>query len=399
MLDGFLELLILGGLPFLFLLVFLEGNPVVGSFIPGQVLTILVGFVIATTGIFNIYLAVIVVFIGALLGDLLGYYFGKKYGVKGLKFFGLSEKSTIYVSSEKFFKKFGPWSIILGREFNLTRAFMPFFAGVFQMKYKKFGIFVLISNFIWATLSLFLGFYFGVVVIDKINFLFWFIAFVFVYSIIVRMIYKTFMDFNEKNSILHKYYGLKNIFFIFITFIFLIVFLFYGKWGFKRIFNEHFVFLFFPSLYYYADIVFSKFYLFILLWSNFMFLIFKRNIRLIILFMWGGMILLFISFIFNLFMARIYGFTLYIWVVFFTLLIFYSYILIDNYVKNKILKKKFEFLTIFYLFFSLIAMFAYTEDLFLVLVSFFVGAIACEIIILLSHYQILDKSLSDSLNK
>ena len=283
MLEGFLNILLIGGLPLLFLLVLIEGNPFIGSFVPGQVLTILVGFMIATTNSFNLYITICVVFFGALFGDIIGYYIGKKYGYNGLKIFKLDKKSMIYKSSENFFKKFGVFSIILGREFNLTRAFMPFFAGIFKMDTKKFIFLAIISNLIWSLLSILLGFYFGIIVIDKLNLFFYFLVFLLIYSIIIRIIYRSFIEFNKKNDILHRYYGLRNIFGMFVLLISLILFLFYGKWGYKTLFNEQFVILFMPSLYYVGGVLLSKFFLFFLIWLLLMFLIYKKDFQMIIL--------------------------------------------------------------------------------------------------------------------
>lgn len=398
MLDGFYQLLMFGGLPLLFLLVLLEGNPLIGSFIPGQVLVIFVGFLIGTTGFMNLYWTIFFVFLGAFLGDLIGYFIGSKYGLKIVKF-GLDEKSLIYKSSKKFFQKFGAWSIILGREFNLTRAFMPFFAGVFKMPKIKFSIFAFFSNVIWAILAIYLGYYFGIAIVSKISFLFWVITILIIYFIFIRVVYSSFNSFYVQNKILHKYYGLKNILSIGVTLIFLIILLFYGKWENIQRFNEYFNFIFFPSLYFFANFIYSKLFIFFVLGIIFMVLIFKQNIKLIIIFLWGGVISLFIIFLSNLLLKNIFEISNYVYIIFLTLIIFYYYILIIKYVINKKIVKYLEFFMISFLVFAFLAKYSQTGNLYLVIVSFFIGTVCCDFLIILSHYQILDDSLALLINK
>ena len=194
MYDTFLNLILFGGLPLLFILIFLESTPFFGVFIPGQFLLILVGFLISTTNIYSLHIAIIIVFFAAFLGDVCVYFFARKYGVDGIKRFGVSENSSIYRSSAVFFKKFGDSSIILGRQFNLTRAFMPSLAGILKMHPGRFIFFAFISAILWTLVSIYLGYYFGILIIDKLNFILGFFAFLLIYVIFIYLIYRSFIN-------------------------------------------------------------------------------------------------------------------------------------------------------------------------------------------------------------
>jgi membrane-associated protein len=63
--------------------VFAESGLLIGFFLPGDSLLFATGFLIQT-GIlsFNIHLAVLIIFIAAVLGDSVGYTFGRKLGPK-----------------------------------------------------------------------------------------------------------------------------------------------------------------------------------------------------------------------------------------------------------------------------------------------------------------------------
>ncbi len=397
MFTGFLELINSGGLLLLFVLLFLEGNPIVGSFIPGQILVIFVGFFVATTHIFGLKATLIVVFLGGFLGDLVGYYIGKKYGFAGLERFGIKKTSLIYKSSCGFFKKYGGLSVILGREFNFTRAFMPFFAGLFKMKTSHFIGLALISNLIWTLLSIFLGYYGGYVIVEKVEFIFEFLAFLFVYGVILYFIYGHFKNFFKKNSDLIKDYAIHNIIYLGSICVFLIVLLFGYDWGFSRIVNEYFAFLFMPNFGRIFSFLLSFEFLMGFIFTIMLYLTIKRkSFRQVITLFWGFVISSLMTIVFGVILKKYFGFVPFTSIIFFTLLVFYLEFLVRSVNIPRKTKLKFDSLLLFLMFIVVFSKFSISQDFYLILVSFFIAAFECEVMMVLSHYRIMDNNLSKS---
>lgn len=389
-----------GGLPVLFFLVLIEGNPIIGSFVPGQIIAIFVGFLISTTSVFNLYLTLIIVFLGAFIGDIIGFLIGKKIGISGLKLFKITNENPIYKSSYHFFKKYGSYSIILGREFNLTRAFIPFLAGCFKMNNYKFLFFALVSNIIWTILSIYLGYFFGFLIIDNFNFFMEFIFFLIIYLSGTIFVYLNIKKIYSKNVEIFKKYLFHNWFFLIFLKLLFIVFIYLIKWDFVNSFNEYFSFLYFPILNFLFGFLISKVFIFSFSCIFLFVLLFNKNLRLLIVYFWSLIFFLFFSYFLSfLFDNKLnLKLNLYSEQILFPILIFYIWILIKNY-KNKLIInfkifKILNFILIFILFFNFLIFFSKTNNLFLCFFLFLIGAIQTEFILLLSHYSILDNILT-----
>ncbi len=153
---------IVGGYPFLFLTVLLEGVPLLGTLVPGHVSIIVAGFLIRV-GVFNIWITCILAVAAAVLGDYIGFVLGKKYGLSLIDrlrpyFFVTSEHIA---KVQRLIDKHTGKSMILGRLSPITRALMPFMVGASHTDDKRFWIFNLIGGSIWAIGSIILGYAFG----------------------------------------------------------------------------------------------------------------------------------------------------------------------------------------------------------------------------------------------
>jgi membrane protein DedA with SNARE-associated domain len=383
-----------GGIPFLFLLMLLEGNPIIGSFIPGQTIVIFIGFLISTTKIYNLYVVIFFVFLGTFIGDLFGYYMGKKYGIKGLKKFGLNSQSRIYKSSYYFFKKYGFWSIILGRQFNFTRAFIPFFAGCFKMAFFPFFIFAFISCLIWSILSVYLGYYFGFIIIDNLNFIMEFIIFALIYLGIVFFGYKNIRNVYYDNFSVMKKYSLHNIIFFGIISIILIIMGYIYKWGYFQLLNDSFVFLYISGFYLVFGFLLSKIFLFFLFFLIFFFMVYKKYFRLLVVYLWSLVISFLLILILFAFFKIWYGIKFYFDVIFFTIFLFFLWILCRKLFNSRKQILYINLSVVLLILIMVLVKFSMTQNIFLIFFSFLVGVLNTEIILLLSHYYIIDNYLS-----
>ena len=153
-----------------FLIIFAETGLVVTPFLPGDSLLFVLG-AFAGGGLLNVWVTYVVLLIAAILGDSVNYWIGHKIGVKAFanpnsKIF----KQAYLQKTEKFYEKYGGKTIIIARFVPIVRTFAPFVAGVGKMDYSKFFLFNIVGGFIWVTVLVFLGFFFGGLDIIKHNF-------------------------------------------------------------------------------------------------------------------------------------------------------------------------------------------------------------------------------------
>ena len=150
----------------IFAIVFAESGLLAGFFLPGDSLLFTAGF-LASQGVFNIVVLCILTFIAAVVGDSVGYHFGKRVGPRAFK----KEDSLVFSKenvekSQAFFKKHGGKSIILARFVPLGRTFVPVIAGIGKMEYRRFLFFNVFGGFIWAVGVTVLGYFLGSVIPD-----------------------------------------------------------------------------------------------------------------------------------------------------------------------------------------------------------------------------------------
>lgn len=154
------------GLLGFFTVIFAESGLFFGFFFPGDSLLFTAGLLSPTLGV-NIYLLAGGAILMAILGDSVGYYFGKKVGpALFVKEDSFLFKKRYLKKAEEFFAKHGPKSIILARFVPVVRTFTPILAGVGSMKYKIFLTYNIVGGIIWGGGITLLGYYLGSVIPD-----------------------------------------------------------------------------------------------------------------------------------------------------------------------------------------------------------------------------------------
>lgn len=143
----------------LFAFSFGESLAVVGILVPGATFVLLFGFLISLQA-FHFVDAVIVASIGAILGDFLSYWLGRR-GTDPTKRFPKLFSPSAVCRAEKFMETYGVAGVFLGRFIGPLRPFVPFIAGVFKMRFRNFMIMNVTSGVLWALSYITLGFFFG----------------------------------------------------------------------------------------------------------------------------------------------------------------------------------------------------------------------------------------------
>lgn len=145
------------------LVVFAESGLLIGFFLPGDSLLFTAGF-LANIGLItiNIHLLVFLLFIAAVLGDSVGYTFGRRIGRRlfdrpNSRLF----KQEHLKKAEAFYEKHGGKTIIIARFVPIVRTFAPVIAGVSKMHYATFLSYNLIGGILWAGGVTYLGYFLG----------------------------------------------------------------------------------------------------------------------------------------------------------------------------------------------------------------------------------------------
>lgn len=154
----------------LMLIIFCETGLVVTPFLPGDSLLFAAGAVTAATGILNVWLLILLLFLAAILGDNTNYAFGRYLGKKVFtRDYWFLKKSYLH-KTEEFYAKYGGRTLVIARFVPIVRTFAPFVAGVGSMAYRKFIGFCLAGGALWVTGLTLAGYFFGQIEIVKKNF-------------------------------------------------------------------------------------------------------------------------------------------------------------------------------------------------------------------------------------
>ena len=171
-----------GGLWFILFAVFAETGLFAGFFLPGDSLLFVTGIYsndlvskglgIHGTGSFvNLIILGILISVTGIMGNYVGYWFGKKSGpfLFERKDTFLFKKKYLFQAKD-FYDKHGGGAIVMARFLPIVRTFAPIVAGIVQMDQKKFTFFNIIGCIAWVFTMLFAGHYLQQLVVKQFNF-------------------------------------------------------------------------------------------------------------------------------------------------------------------------------------------------------------------------------------
>jgi membrane-associated protein len=150
-------------LPGLCLILFAECGLLVGFFLPGDSLLFVAGLFVARGFIaMPLWLVCTLLVAAALLGNLCGYWIGRKAGPA---IFSKPDSRLFkreYVDkTHAFFEKYGSKAIVLGRFVPIVRTFITVMAGVGQMDARRYLTYSIIGGVAWAAGVTVLGYWLG----------------------------------------------------------------------------------------------------------------------------------------------------------------------------------------------------------------------------------------------
>ncbi len=132
-----------------------------GFFFPGDSLLFTAGF-LASQGVLDIWLLMVICFVAAVLGDSVGYAIGY---MAGPKIFNREDSFFFHKShvqrTQAFYEAHGPKTIVLARFVPVVRTFAPLLAGVGNMRYRTFLTWNVLGGLLWAVGLTWLGWWLG----------------------------------------------------------------------------------------------------------------------------------------------------------------------------------------------------------------------------------------------
>lgn len=160
-----------GGLWFILLVVFAETGLFAGFFLPGDSLLFVTGIYSddivssalhfdSNSSILNLLLLGLFISFSGIIGNTVGYWFGKKSGpfLFERKDTLLFKKKYLYQAKE-FYEKHGGGAIVMARFLPIVRTFAPIVAGIVQMDRKKFSFYNIVGSIAWVFTMIIAGHY------------------------------------------------------------------------------------------------------------------------------------------------------------------------------------------------------------------------------------------------
>lgn len=160
-----------GGLWFIVFAVFAETGLFAGFFLPGDSLLFVTGIfsndlvqkglgIHVDSSFVNLIILGIVISLAGIIGNFVGYWFGRKSGP-----FLFERKDTLLfkkkylLQAKEFYDKHGGGAIIMARFIPIVRTFAPIVAGIVGMESKKFTWYNIAGCIGWVFSMLFAGHY------------------------------------------------------------------------------------------------------------------------------------------------------------------------------------------------------------------------------------------------
>jgi membrane-associated protein len=163
-----------GGLYLLIFIVFAETGLFVGFFLPGDSLLFAAGIYLGRLSeeFFGmIYGVILLVIIASILGNLVGYWFGRKTGplLYERKESWLFKRKHLLRATE-FYHEYGKATIFLAKFLPILRTFAPIVAGIVKMHRPTFILYNVLGSLAWVCSMMLGGYFLQTWVLQQFNF-------------------------------------------------------------------------------------------------------------------------------------------------------------------------------------------------------------------------------------
>ncbi|WP_028454238.1 DedA family protein [Chitinilyticum litopenaei] len=147
-------------LALLFVIVLAESIALLGLLIPGTVLMIAIGTLVGQ-GVIDLWLACLVGFLAALLGDCFSFWLGKRYRMRLQQHPLVRPHRGLLVQARRVLRRHGGGGIFAGRFIGPTRPVLPMVAGMLAMPPRRFFPACALACLFWTPAYLLPGIFAG----------------------------------------------------------------------------------------------------------------------------------------------------------------------------------------------------------------------------------------------
>lgn len=145
----------------LFGIIFAESGLFFGFFFPGDSLLLTAGL-LASRHELDIRILFPLLFVAAVTGDTVGYWFGAKTGpLLFRRPRSLFFRPEYLHKAQVFYERHGGKTITLARFLPVIRTFAPIVAGAARMRYRRFLLYNVVGGLAWAVGVTYLGYFLG----------------------------------------------------------------------------------------------------------------------------------------------------------------------------------------------------------------------------------------------
>jgi membrane-associated protein len=145
----------------LFAIIFSETGFVVTPFLPGDSLLFVAG-AIAATGELNVHLLFALLAAAAFLGNSVNYGIGRWLGRHFFTDRGSRWLNPAHLEkAHAFYDRHGGKAVVISRFLPIVRTYIPFVAGMAQMRPREYTLFNIAGAVLWVGGLLYAGFFFG----------------------------------------------------------------------------------------------------------------------------------------------------------------------------------------------------------------------------------------------
>jgi membrane-associated protein len=169
-----------GGLWLILFVVFAETGLFAGFFLPGDSLLFVAGIyagplaaevVPSNNEWINLFVITAFISVAGILGNYVGYTFGKKVGPTMFDWKeNLFFKKKYLVQAQEFYEKHGGRAIIIARFIPIVRTFAPIIAGIVNMDRQKFMYNNVVGSIVWVTSMVFGGHFLQTWILEHFQF-------------------------------------------------------------------------------------------------------------------------------------------------------------------------------------------------------------------------------------
>jgi membrane-associated protein len=169
-----------GGLWLILFVVFAETGLFAGFFLPGDSLLFVAGIyagplaaevVPSNNEWINLLVITTFISVAGILGNYVGYTFGKKVGPTMFDWKeNLFFKKKYLVQAQEFYEKHGGRAIIIARFIPIVRTFAPIIAGIVNMDRQKFMYNNVVGSIVWVTSMVFGGHFLQTWILEHFQF-------------------------------------------------------------------------------------------------------------------------------------------------------------------------------------------------------------------------------------